>query len=291
MTVTSTMPSSRFSRTVSVVTWMSPVRSKCGFDPDAGQQSPAGSFNSSTFSLTLLRASRVASFLRIRTMPCTLSVLVHPDDVALGVADHVAVVVVFRPAHADLAQARLIADHHALRAAFAPARRSASGRWASLRFVWIRRRDESSTRMGTLLTVTTTMSRISRSVLFLAAKDAGGEVGLFMANAAAWDPAAAEEADAAHVHGDRTLPQVAGPDVGVAVADGVLKLLQGDAVALEPIRVRLNFVALDHAAEARHVGDARDAAKVALQHPVLQRFQIGEGVNLLVARGLRALRV
>ncbi len=92
--------------------------------------------------------------------------------------------------------------------------------------------------------------------------------------------AAAEQADAAHRHGDVALDHHVGADVLVGVLQGRLQLGQGDAELLEAFRVGINLVALDGAAVAGHIDDAGHAAELALQHPVLQLLEVVEGVDV-----------
>ena len=75
-------------------------------------------------------------------------------------------------------------------------------------------------------------------------------------------------------------------DVGVAVGQGGLQLGQGDAVALQPVGIGVDLVALDRAAAAGDVHDARHAAELALQHPVLQGLEVVEGVDVVAERSL-----
>ena len=92
--------------------------------------------------------------------------------------------------------------------------------------------------------------------------------------------AAAEQADAAHAHGHVALHHYVGADVLVGVLQGRLQLGQRDPELFEPVGVGVDLVALDRAAAAGHVHDARHAAELALQHPVLQRLEVVEGVDV-----------
>ncbi len=126
-------------------------------------------------------------------------------------------------------------------------------------------------RTGTLLTVVITMSRISLSRLRSSAQIGGRLFGSVFADGDFHRiPAAADDADAAHhLHGP-TLHQEVAADVGVAVGQRVLQLCQRDAIALQAFRIGLDLIALDGAAGAGHVDDARHAAKFTLEQPVLQ---------------------
>ena len=95
-----------------------------------------------------------------------------------------------------------------------------------------------------------------------------------------WILAAAEQSDAAHRHGNIALDHHVGADVGVGVLQGRLQLGQRDAELLEALRVGVDLIALDGAAVAGHIDDAGDAAELALQHPVLQRLEVVEGVDV-----------
>ena len=84
------------------------------------------------------------------------------------------------------------------------------------------------------------------------------------------------------------LDDVFAADIRVARRNCVLDVLQGDAVALHPCRVRVDLVAFDGAAEAANVGDARQAPEQAFEREILQRFQVVQAVDLWPAasRGL-----
>ena len=87
---------------------------------------------------------------------------------------------------------------------------------------------------------------------------------------------AVDEADAAH--DQRVLPvtDVAAAGVGVVGADRVEDLLEGEVVGAQPRRVEGDLVLLDAAAPGDDVHDARNAAELALEHPVLERLQLDE---------------
>ena len=92
--------------------------------------------------------------------------------------------------------------------------------------------------------------------------------------------AAAEQAHAADRHGDLALVQIVPTDIGVAIGERALKLSQADAFQPQSIRVGLDLIAADRAAKAGHVGNARDRAKFAFQHPILQRFDVIQSVDV-----------
>ena len=91
--------------------------------------------------------------------------------------------------------------------------------------------------------------------------------------------AAAEQADAAHGQGDLALVDVIAAHGGIAVGQRLLKLGQRDAVAAQAVRVGLDLVAPDGAAETGEVHDARHGPELALHHPVLHRLDVVERVN------------
>ena len=92
--------------------------------------------------------------------------------------------------------------------------------------------------------------------------------------------AAAKQADAPRRHGNLALGDVVAAHGGVGVGQRRLELGQRDAVAAQAVGVGLNLVAPDRAAEAGEVHDPRHPAELALQHPVLQRLDIVERVDL-----------
>ena len=141
---------------------------------------------------------------------------------------------------------------------------------------------KSLTRTGTLLTAATTTSPISlRRFDSSSRSTAAASTGFaHAANFLLGVAALAEDADNADVLRGAALVDVAGADVGVAIADGVLKLLQRDTVLLEFERIGGDFVALGFAAEAVHVGDARQAFERLLQRPVLQRLLVGQRIEV-----------
>ncbi len=91
---------------------------------------------------------------------------------------------------------------------------------------------------------------------------------------------AADQSDAAHIHGLLAQDNNVAADVLISVAESILNLLQGNPELFETIRIGVDFVALDSAAAAGDVDDAWDATELALQHPVLHRLEIVEGVNI-----------
>src|SRR5262249_48168123 len=97
--------------------------------------------------------------------------------------------------------------------------------------------------------------------------------------------AAADHAEAAHHLHDTSLAEIVAANIRVAVGDGVLDLGERDAETLEQVRVGLDLVAFDGAADTAGVENARHTLELALQQPVLQRLQIIESVNV-VAQGI-----
>ena len=91
---------------------------------------------------------------------------------------------------------------------------------------------------------------------------------------------AVDEADAAN-HG-RLGPDVdrLAADVDVGVAERLQHLRQSDPVAGEPALVDGDLVGLGLAAPAGDVDDAGHGLEAALEHPVLQRLEIGDRVAL-----------
>ncbi len=92
--------------------------------------------------------------------------------------------------------------------------------------------------------------------------------------------AAAEQADTPRRHGHLALGEVVAAHRGVGVGQRQLDLAQRDAVAAEAVGVGLDLVAPHRAAEARQVHDPRHPPELALQHPVLQRLDVVERVDL-----------
>ncbi len=146
----------------------------------------------------------------------------------------------------------------------------------------------SSTLTGWLLTEAMTTERISRRRRFssIRRKSAAARkvLGLEEPLGLHRVQAAADQADAPHVLHDRSLEEIIAADVGVAVGHRVLQLRKRDAVALQAIRVGLDLVAFDRAAEAGDVDDPRHALELALQRPVLQGLQIVERVDVAPQR-------
>src|SRR5581483_11938507 len=67
----------------------------------------------------------------------------------------------------------------------------------------------------------------------------------------------AEQADGPDVNRIGLERQGAGAHIGITGRQGSLQLLQANAVALQSLGIGVDFVALDHAAEAGDIGDAR----------------------------------
>ena len=67
-------------------------------------------------------------------------------------------------------------------------------------------------------------------------------------------------------------------DVGVRLLNGVLDLLERDSVVIQLHRVDQHLVLLHRAAEAGHIDHAGDRLERALEHPVLNRLDLVQGV-------------
>ena len=197
--------------------------------------------------------------LRSSTSPCTTSSSSTQIALALRVEDDVAVLVLFGPAEGHLAQARLIADDDALRS-----RSSSPGLSGPPSTT-------SPTRIGRLLVVARTIWRICRSRRCSSARRysaaSSGAVHCSAMRCIGSRPRPIRPRPRTTA-ADLALHQVIAADVGVAVGDGVLQLLERDAVALQAVGIGLDLVALHRAAEADHVGDAGNAAELAFQRPV-----------------------
>ncbi len=87
-----------------------------------------------------------------------------------------------------------------------------------------------------------------------------------------------DEADAAHDRRLRSDIHGVAADVDVAVAQRLQQLRQRDPVGDQLVEIDLQFVGLGLAAPAGDVDDARNGAKPALQHPVLQGLEIEHAV-------------
>ena len=83
------------------------------------------------------------------------------------------------------------------------------------------------------------------------------------------------------VHHDRPLRNQVAADVHVAVGKRVLEIGQLDAVTAHAGGVGLNLVAPDGAAAAADVHDPRHLPELPLQHPVLHRLEVVEGVDVV----------
>ena len=86
----------------------------------------------------------------------------------------------------------------------------------------------------------------------------------------------AEHADAAHIDRLFAHRDGAAADIGVAGGNRVDDLRQSQAVGPHAIEVDFGLVFLGFAAQRRDVGDTRHDAQFALDHPVLQRLELGQ---------------
>ncbi len=92
--------------------------------------------------------------------------------------------------------------------------------------------------------------------------------------------AAAKEADTPRRHGHLALGNVVAAHGGVGILQGGLELAQRDPVAAEAVGIGLHLIAPHRAAEAGEVHDPRHPPQLALQHPVLQRLDVIQRVEL-----------
>jgi hypothetical protein len=87
-----------------------------------------------------------------------------------------------------------------------------------------------------------------------------------------------QQADAADGVLLRTLRHIAAASVGVAAAQRIQQVLEGELVGAQLVEIGLHLVLLDEAAHGHHVGHARHLAQGAFDHPVLQGAQLGGGL-------------
>ena len=88
-----------------------------------------------------------------------------------------------------------------------------------------------------------------------------------------------EQTQRADDDGQLSLRQVVAAAVGVGVADGCLQLGQGDTELPKAIRVGLDLVTLDHAANARDAGDPGNSHQFPLDHIILDGLEVAERVE------------
>ena len=80
-----------------------------------------------------------------------------------------------------------------------------------------------------------------------------------------------------HIFGARALDHRSARLV-VGLANGLDHVGYRDAIELHPLGVELDLEGLDHAADARHLGDPVDLLELVPQEPVLERAQLGKVV-------------
>ena len=85
-----------------------------------------------------------------------------------------------------------------------------------------------------------------------------------------------DQPHAPHHHRLRSQVHGLSANVGVAAVQRQQHLAQRDALGGHQFRVDGDVVRLRLATPTRHIDDARNGLETALQHPVLQRFQVGD---------------
>ena len=201
-------------------------------------------------------------------------VLVVPDAPALGVEHFAALGVAQRQAPHHVAEARLVAHHHALLA-----RRRTGPQRSAFDHVVDAHRDVVGGAEHDL-------ADLADAAFFLGPEVVACGDGVFHAHRGFHGVLAhAQQPQRADHVGGAALDDVVAPDVGIVRGDGVLELLQGDAVALHPRRVGMDLVAFHGPAVAGHVGHARQAAEQPLQRVVLQRLEV-VGIVDVASRGV-----
>src|SRR5579883_2222063 len=98
--------------------------------------------------------------------------------------------------------------------------------------------------------------------------------------------AAAKQTDAAHHHGNLALVDIIAAHRGITVGQCRLKLRQRDGVSTKAVVIGLHFVAPHRPAETHDAYDALDGAELAFEHPILERLDVIERVNLPAIRTL-----
>ncbi|MCG3162321.1 MAG: hypothetical protein JMDDDDMK_03568 [Acidobacteria bacterium] len=89
-----------------------------------------------------------------------------------------------------------------------------------------------------------------------------------------------EQSDTAHVVALLAEFQIVRADVGVAVGYRLHHLRHGDAEQNQLVRIKLDVELFGMAAETDHVNHARNLFELALQHPILRRFQIHQRITV-----------
>ncbi len=140
----------------------------------------------------------------------------------------------------------------------------------------------SSTRIGRLLTEVMTRPRISRIRRISSARriKAAADGLLSPSTLFTGSTPPPNRPTLRTVMATLSLVEVVATHRGVAVGQRRLELTQSDAVAAEAVGVGLNLVAPYRAAEAGDVHDPLHGPELALQHPVLHRFDVVERVDL-----------
>ena len=122
---------------------------------------------------------------------------------------------------------------------------------------------------------------VANAAFLFAAKDSGGLHGIGHPQHLAHRVfPAAEQAHAAHGQRHVALIDIIAAHRGIAVGQRVLQLGQGDPVAPHAVGIGLHLVAADGPAPTGNVHHPRNGAELAFQHPVLQRLEIVERVDV-----------
>src|SRR5262249_27388430 len=151
--------------------------------------------------------------------------------VAILVQDVVPMCILFRPAEADFSQARLMADDDPLLAGLLASRAD----WATLHDIFHADRhviDGSNHHLADL----------PETALLFGSQVVDGLVWIGHAEHLLHRiPPAANQADATHVLNGTALEEKIATDIAIAGSDGVLDLLQRDAVPFKPVRVGVDL--------------------------------------------------